>query len=90
MQGTHGDEGSLYGSRQLSGRDMRIVGMVARGLRNQDIAARLGTTVDMVKSYLRVIYDKTGMNSRLELALWFMAQKEKTHDDKGKGNSRTH
>jgi len=41
----------------------------------------MGTTEQMVKNHLRVIFDKTGMDSRLELALWFEvheAHKEKS------------
>jgi len=37
---------------------------------NKEIAKDAGTTENMVKNYLRVIFDKTGMFSRLELALW--------------------
>ncbi len=37
---------------------------------NRDIAQALGTTEQVVKNYLRTIFDKLGVWSRLELALY--------------------
>ena len=34
------------------------------------IALRLGTTEQVIKNYLRSVYDKTGVSDRLELALF--------------------
>jgi DNA-binding NarL/FixJ family response regulator len=36
----------------------------------KEIAVRLGTNEQVVKNYLRSIYDKTGVSDRLELALF--------------------
>jgi DNA-binding NarL/FixJ family response regulator len=44
-------------------------------MKNKEIAEVIGTTENVVKNYLRVIYDETGMNTRLELALWYESHK---------------
>ena len=51
-------------------KEQRIIALVADGLRNGDIAKVIGTTENVVKNYLRTIFDKTGTWTRLELALW--------------------
>lgn len=58
---------------RFSERQWRIIAMVADGERNMDIATAMGTTEHVMKNYLRVIFDETGMNTRLELALWYWA-----------------
>jgi DNA-binding NarL/FixJ family response regulator len=47
---------------------------VAGGLRNKEIAASVGTTELVVKNYVRRLFDKTGMSTRIELALWCVAK----------------
>jgi DNA-binding CsgD family transcriptional regulator len=63
----------------LSPRQWRIVELLAEGYTNFEIAAKMGKSVMVIKNYLRVIYDITGMNNRLELALWYVAVGEKLH-----------
>ncbi len=55
---------------RLSDKEMMIVSGVAQGLRNKEIAAQIGTTEQVVKNYLRKVYDKLGVADRLELALY--------------------
>jgi len=57
-------------SSLLTLKEHRIIALVADGLRNSDIAKVIGTTENVVKNYLRTIFDKTGTWTRLELALW--------------------
>jgi DNA-binding CsgD family transcriptional regulator len=49
---------------------MRIVALIVQGCKNREIATRLKTTEQVIKNYLRSIYDKTGVSDRLELALF--------------------
>ena len=44
--------------------------LIAEGSKNKEIASQLGTKEQVVKNYLRSIYDKTGVSDRLELALF--------------------
>ena len=55
---------------RLTPREMQIVALVAQGCKNKNIAAQLGTKEQVIKNYLRSIYDKTGVSDRLELALF--------------------
>lgn len=43
--------------------------MLAQGLRNKELAYRLGITEGTVKVYLSHLYEKVGANDRFELAL---------------------
>ena len=47
-----------------------IVSCVTQGMKNKEIALRVGTTEQVVKNYLRKVYDKLGVADRLELALF--------------------
>lgn len=55
---------------RLTEKERLIVSGVTQGLRNKDIANEIGTTEQVVKNYLRKIYDKLGISDRLELALY--------------------
>lgn len=55
---------------RLSPKELWIISGVTQGLRNKDIAKDVGTTEQVVKNYLRKIYDKVGVADRLELALY--------------------
>lgn len=52
----------------LSPREREIVRLVGKGLRNREIAQRCGIREATVKSHLSHIFEKTGVDSRLELA----------------------
>src|SRR5207247_7287727 len=55
---------------QLTPKESLIVSCVMQGMKNKEIAARVGTTEQVVKNYLRKVYDKLGVADRLELALY--------------------
>jgi len=55
---------------QLTPKETLIVGCVTQGMKNKEIAVRVGTTEQVVKNYLRKVYDKLGVADRLELALY--------------------
>jgi len=55
---------------RLTPKEMKIVALIIQGCKNKEIASRLGTTEQVIKNYLRSIYDKTGVSDRLELALF--------------------
>ncbi len=66
-------EEDLVGARvrdRLTPKEMRIVALIVQGCKNREIAQRLKTTEQVIKNYLRSIYDKTGVGDRLELALF--------------------
>ena len=54
----------------LTPKESLIVSCVTQGMKNKEIALRVGTTEQVVKNYLRKVYDKLGVADRLELALY--------------------
>lgn len=62
-------------TRKPSRRQARIIELVAQGLKNREIAGELGIGEQVVRNYLSTIYDKIGVNNRVELALWHEARK---------------
>lgn len=66
-------EEDMVGQRvrdRLTPKELKIVALIVHGCKNKEIAMRLGTTEQVIKNYLRGIYDKTGVSDRLELALF--------------------
>jgi DNA-binding NarL/FixJ family response regulator len=57
---------------RLSEKEMMIISGVTQGMKNKDIAREVKTTEQVVKNYLRKIYDKLNVADRLELALYSM------------------
>ena len=55
---------------RLTPKEMQIVALIVQGCKNKDIAMQLGTKEQVIKNYLRSIYDKSGVSDRLELALF--------------------
>ena len=56
--------------RQLSEREREILGLVAAGLSNQQIADDLGVSVNTVKVHLRNVFGKIGATSRTEATMY--------------------
>lgn len=57
-------------SEQLNRTEVRVAVLVWQGHTNPDIAAIFGTSEQVIKNHLRSIFDKLGVWSRLELALY--------------------
>ncbi len=53
----------------LSPRETELVHLVRQGMRNRDIAEKLGITEGTVKVYLHSVFEKTGVANRTELAI---------------------
>jgi len=60
----------MHPSDRLTGKEIQVASLVWQGLTNREIAHVLGTTEQVVKNYLRNTFDKLGVWSRLELALY--------------------
>jgi DNA-binding NarL/FixJ family response regulator len=56
--------------QRLTPKESRVATLVWEGLTNREIAGLIGTTEQVVKNYLRTTFDKLGVWSRLELALY--------------------
>ena len=55
---------------RLSAKEIQVATLVWQGLTNKDVAAVLHTSEQVVKNYLRTTFDKLGVWTRLELALY--------------------
>jgi DNA-binding CsgD family transcriptional regulator len=55
---------------RLTGKEVQVATLVWQGLTNKEIAGMLGTSEQVVKNYLRTTFDKLGVWTRLELALY--------------------
>jgi DNA-binding CsgD family transcriptional regulator len=54
----------------LTAKEVQVATLVWQGLTNKDIAGVLRTSEQVVKNYLRTAFDKLGVWTRLELALY--------------------
>jgi DNA-binding CsgD family transcriptional regulator len=59
----------------LTPREDEVVGLVAEGLSNAEVAARLGISDQGVKYHLNQVYSKLGLRSREELIAWRKAER---------------
>ena len=59
----------------LTTRELRVIGAVVEGRTNRDISQELGISEQTVKNHLTHIFDKLGVSSRLELALYAIERK---------------
>ena len=53
----------------LAPREKQLIGFVRSGLRNREIAEKLGVTEGTVKTYLHTVFEKLGVSNRTELAI---------------------
>ncbi len=70
---SEGPDSDMVGARvrdRLTPKELKIVALIVQGFKNKDIAVQLGTTEQVIKNYLRNVYDKIGVSDRLELALF--------------------
>jgi DNA-binding NarL/FixJ family response regulator len=55
---------------RLTAKEVQVAVLVWQGHTNREIGKMIGTTEQVVKNYLRNTFDKLGVWSRLELALY--------------------
>ncbi len=67
MQKAQPPERKTYG---LTPRELEVVGCIIEGCSNRDIARQFTISEETVKRHLSNIFDKTGVSTRLELALF--------------------
>ena len=64
-------DGQQFGQRaaRLTSREMEVIGLVAAGQRNGEVAAELRISVETVKKHLSNVFQKLQIRHRVELAL---------------------
>jgi len=72
QQAAASPERKTYG---LTPRELEVVGCIVEGCSNKDIARQFTISEETVKRHLSNIFDKTGVSTRLELALFAISHK---------------
>ena len=63
----------LRGGRSpLTDRELEVVGLVAEGLTNKEIATRLGLSVRTAENHVLNVMNKLGLDNRAQVAAWFV------------------
>jgi DNA-binding NarL/FixJ family response regulator len=55
---------------RLTPKEIQVATLVWEGLTNREVSKLMGTTEQVIKNHLRSIFDKIGVWSRLELAMY--------------------
>lgn len=63
------DPGSRFARMPLTRRELEVMALVERGMKNKEIAESLGIRIGTVKIHLKHIFEKTGIRGRYGLAL---------------------
>ena len=77
---------SSPGLKSLAAREFQVANLVAEGMPNREVALKLGLTEHTVSNYLFRIYNKLGISSRVELALYVMKDRERPNAASSHGN----
>lgn len=65
---TRKKRGRPLASMRMTRREREVIGLIAEGLSNKEIAARLHLATDTVKSHVHNILEKLALHTRLEIA----------------------
>jgi DNA-binding NarL/FixJ family response regulator len=65
---------------QLTPRESQVAALAARGLTNRQIGHQIGISANTVGNYLKQVYAKAGVQSRIELAWQFARAEMRTVD----------
>lgn len=68
------DAPALLESVKMTPRERQVVNLIAEGLSNKEIAARLHIAVHTVKSHVRNVMEKLTLHSRLQIAAYAHSQ----------------
>ncbi len=64
------------GMTRLTPRESEVVHLLADGLSTKEISQKLALTEHTIRNYLSAIYEKLGVSSRVELALYAVARED--------------
>jgi DNA-binding NarL/FixJ family response regulator len=67
--------GSRRGRRGLTAREVEVLGHLAAGLSNRDIATRLTISAETVKAHVQHLLQKLGVGNRTQAAVWAVRQR---------------
>lgn len=59
----------------LTPRQLEVVSLVAQGLTNKEIAARMGCALQTVKNHISMIMDSWALDNRIQVVLRYQEEK---------------
>lgn len=65
------------GGQRLTPRESEVAKLAAQGLTNRQIGRQIGLSPNTIGNYLKKVYAKAGVQSRVQLA-WQLATKERS------------
>jgi DNA-binding NarL/FixJ family response regulator len=68
------DESAAIESVRMTARERQVIDLIAEGLSNKEIAARLDIAAHTVKSHVRNIMEKLALHTRLQIAAYSFRQ----------------
>jgi two-component system nitrate/nitrite response regulator NarL len=71
------------GMSRLTPRETEVVHLLAQGLNTREISQKLAVTEHTIRNYVCSIYDKLGVSSRVELALYAVAREDLSRPPQG-------
>jgi DNA-binding CsgD family transcriptional regulator/tetratricopeptide (TPR) repeat protein len=74
----HAPHAPRHGS-PLTRRERQVVGLIARGLTNREIAAELVITEGTAANYVQHVLEKLGFHSRSQVAAWAVEHNRRAH-----------
>jgi DNA-binding NarL/FixJ family response regulator len=77
-------------SSRLTQREGQIAELIAAGLENKQIAARLGLTEGTIKVYISRLFKRLRLGSRLEVALYICRGKAVSFDPNDRAQAHFH
>ena len=72
---------------RLTAKEIQVATLVWEGLTNREISKLMGTTEQVIKNHLRSTFDKIGVWSRLELAMYVASHGGKNWREEPNGPS---
>jgi DNA-binding NarL/FixJ family response regulator len=78
----------MQSSDRLTAKVVQVATLLWQGLTNKDIARVVITSEQVVKNYLRTAFDKTGVWTRLKLALFVAGQLARAGRNRASRNAR--
>lgn len=70
---------------RLTDKEIQVANLVWQGLTNREISKLMGTTEQVIKNHLRSTFDKLGVWSRLELAMYIASHGGKSWHEVSEG-----
>ncbi len=72
MKGIEVDNSSKFNKELFTERELGIMEAIAEGLSNKEISAKLFISEGTVKNYISTILDKTNLNHRTQIAIYYL------------------